>query len=137
MIVFVVTVIAIVIILIVIDIAAIQPINYEVFKVFLETYLEAEIPEELSRHLFLSFLKRPSSSSGRSILKKECSIKDVAVVASQMACAPLVRQAPEPSIEGLARDWHFPIGDKLHGITEKLHSLGQNHRPGRISIPMI
>ena len=35
-----------------------QDIDYDGFKLFMNTYLETEIPEELCRHLFLSFVKR-------------------------------------------------------------------------------
>jgi len=39
-----------------------QLIDYGQFRRFLTIYLEVEIPDDLSRHLFLSFLKRPTSS---------------------------------------------------------------------------
>jgi len=39
-----------------------QLIDYGQFRRFLALYLEVEIPDELSRHLFLSFLKRPISN---------------------------------------------------------------------------
>ncbi|XP_071789218.1 diacylglycerol kinase beta-like isoform X8 [Asterias amurensis] len=35
-----------------------QPINYEGFKLFMETYLDVDMPEDLCRHLFLSFVKK-------------------------------------------------------------------------------
>ncbi|OQV12577.1 Diacylglycerol kinase beta [Hypsibius exemplaris] len=34
-------------------------IDYEGFQLFMNTYLDVEVPEELNRHLFLSFVKRP------------------------------------------------------------------------------
>ena len=39
-----------------------QLIDYGQFRRFLTIYLEVEIPDDLSRHLFLSFLKRPTSA---------------------------------------------------------------------------
>jgi hypothetical protein len=35
-----------------------QDIDYEGFRLFVDTFLEVETPEELCRHLFLSFVKR-------------------------------------------------------------------------------
>nr|XP_006821217.1 PREDICTED: diacylglycerol kinase beta-like [Saccoglossus kowalevskii] len=36
-----------------------QPIDYEGFKLFMQTYLDVDImPEDLCRHLFLSFVKK-------------------------------------------------------------------------------
>ena len=86
-----------------------QPIDYEGFQLFMETYMEAEIPEDLCKHLFLSFMKRAGEMIGKSttmplasgtqlvssrslLLGKECNVKDVAVVASQTVCAPVVSQ---------------------------------------------
>lgn len=38
-----------------------QDVNFEGFKAFFNLYLDAEAPDELCRHLFLSFVKRPSA----------------------------------------------------------------------------
>ena len=35
-----------------------QDIDYDGFRLFMDTFLELETPEELCRHLFLSFVKR-------------------------------------------------------------------------------
>ena len=35
-----------------------QDIDYEGFRLFMDTFLEVDTPEELCRHLFLSFVKR-------------------------------------------------------------------------------
>ncbi|KAK3105728.1 hypothetical protein FSP39_004352 [Pinctada imbricata] len=87
---------------------------------FMETYLDAQIPEELCKHLFLSFMKKPQPSTG-----KELHLKDVAAVtASQTVCAPITHMGTEIHIE--REKHHGGLADKLHGLTEKLHSLGHS-----------
>lgn len=77
----------------------------------METFLEAEIPEDLCRHLFLSFMKRPSSppamlSTGTAPLTasthslhythgKPCHIKDVAAITSPTVIGVLNPSAVE------------------------------------------
>ena len=96
----------------------------------MKTYLEAEIPKDLCENLFLSFMKRPAAaaeapqpSSG-----KDGRLKEVAAMASQMACAAVVHQDPTP-LEAKSRHSHLHsstggLAEKLHGLSEKLHSLG-------------
>ena len=56
-----------------------QPIDYEGFKLFMDIYVEAEIPDELCKHLFLSFNKRPlvatSSTAVKMVNTRDCLIK--------------------------------------------------------------
>ncbi|XP_065322919.1 diacylglycerol kinase beta-like isoform X1 [Gordionus sp. m RMFG-2023] len=39
-----------------------EPITYEVFRIFMDNYLETQAPDQLCRHLFLSFVKTPPPS---------------------------------------------------------------------------
>lgn len=41
-----------------------QDIDFSGFKTLLDIFLEVETPEELSRHLFLSFVRIPSRNGG-------------------------------------------------------------------------
>lgn len=36
-----------------------QPISYDVFKLFMRAYLEVDLPQPLSTHLFLAFSQKP------------------------------------------------------------------------------
>ncbi|KFV66594.1 Diacylglycerol kinase beta, partial [Dryobates pubescens] len=40
-----------------------QPIDYEGFRLFMKTYLEADVPEELCQHLFTSFRRKICQAS--------------------------------------------------------------------------
>ena len=94
---------------------------------FMETYLDAQIPEELCKHLFLSFMKKPTSLPAQTNVGKEFHLKDVAAVtASQTVCAPITHMGTE--IHHIEREKHHGSGlaDKLHGLTEKLTSLGHS-----------
>uniref|UniRef100_A0A8D0KNV8 Diacylglycerol kinase n=1 Tax=Salvator merianae TaxID=96440 RepID=A0A8D0KNV8_SALMN len=43
-----------------------QPIDYEGFQLFMRTYLEVDIPEELCQHLFMSFKRKVCQNSPES-----------------------------------------------------------------------
>ncbi|XP_055860673.1 diacylglycerol kinase beta-like isoform X3 [Biomphalaria glabrata] len=101
-----------------------EPIDYPGFKLFMETYLEAEIPEDLCKHLFLSFMKKAANATAVSSSGKDFHVKDMALVASQTICAPL---STELHIDGKSTAdsrHHSLLAEKLHGLTEKLHGLG-------------
>ncbi|PSN42095.1 Diacylglycerol kinase 1 [Blattella germanica] len=113
----------------------------------MDTFLEVETPEELCRHLFLSFVKRqevrPQTLDGKAM-------KEMAVLSSATACAPITSHTTTPGSvpniatcvidqatvnTGCATGHQTPahekptnkLAEKLHGLTEKLHSLG-HHR---------
>lgn len=59
-----------------------QDIDYETFRKFLDTFLEVQTPEELCKHLFLSFVRRCVKVEGKAF-------KEMAVLSSTTACAPI------------------------------------------------
>ncbi|XP_076455649.1 diacylglycerol kinase beta-like [Babylonia areolata] len=118
-----------------------EPIDYNGFKLFMDLYLEAEIPEELCQHLFFSFMKKGAGATGAfpnaaggggggGGQGKDFHVKDVAVVASQTICAPITNLTSEmhyekdSSSQSSSRP-HSSLAEKIHGLTEKLqHGLG-------------
>ena len=125
-----------------------QPIDYEAFHLFVDHYLEVETPEELCRHLFLSFIKRPAAIQPPRpppllLHGKERSIKDIAAISAQTICAPVTTLTAESAgtigagggAEGDQNDGSATpgggvssakqiIADKLHGLSERIHQLG-------------
>ncbi|XP_052700085.1 diacylglycerol kinase beta-like isoform X6 [Crassostrea angulata] len=113
-----------------------EPIGYDCFVLFMETYLDAELPEELCKHLFYSFMKKPSQAVpapqtvGKDLhlkdVGKDLHLKDVAAVtASQTVCAPITHLGTEILVE---KDRHHSgLAEKLHGLTEKLSLHGLGH----------
>uniref|UniRef100_A0A671PHC0 Diacylglycerol kinase n=1 Tax=Sinocyclocheilus anshuiensis TaxID=1608454 RepID=A0A671PHC0_9TELE len=78
-----------------------QPIDYEGFQLFMTTYLENDIPEELCKHLFTSFKKR-NQSENRTSLRRSPSpqkgspshqvvfLKDIQLYLGGMTTIPLL-----------------------------------------------
>ncbi|XP_013789124.2 diacylglycerol kinase 1-like, partial [Limulus polyphemus] len=107
-------------------------IDLEGFQLFLDTYLEIETPRDLSKRLFLSFLKTSPQSNSQSF---DGRLLKVAAVTSTTACAPLTSHngcgsLPELAKSGQAEkkdDKYHGLAERFHGFTEKLHSLG-HHR---------
>uniref|UniRef100_A0A3B4G876 Diacylglycerol kinase n=1 Tax=Pundamilia nyererei TaxID=303518 RepID=A0A3B4G876_9CICH len=70
-----------------------QPIDYEGFQLFMVTYLENDIPEELCQHLFTSFKSKTGgcspdqSRAGTSLLAR--SIDAGISIQTEVACAPI------------------------------------------------
>uniref|UniRef100_A0A8C1IRA0 Diacylglycerol kinase n=1 Tax=Cyprinus carpio TaxID=7962 RepID=A0A8C1IRA0_CYPCA len=72
-----------------------QPIDYEGFQLFMTTYLENDIPEELCKHLFTSFKSKngggsspDTSRSGAGMLEPK-SIDAGFSIQTEVACAPI------------------------------------------------
>lgn len=88
----------------------------------MDTYLDAGIPEDLCRHLFVSFMKKPPKPT----LGKEFMVKECAAMASHTVCAAITHQSQEFAFSNNDKhdSKHHGIAEKLHGLTEKLHSLG-------------
>ncbi|XP_022248289.1 diacylglycerol kinase 1-like [Limulus polyphemus] len=107
-------------------------IDLEGFQLFLDTYLEIETPRDLSKRLFLSFLKKSPQATSQSF---DGRLLKVAAVTSTTACAPLTSHngcgsLPELAKHGQAEkkdEKYHGLAEKIHGLTEKLHSLG-HHR---------
>jgi len=103
-----------------------QTIDYEGFRRFMYIYLDsADMPDELYRHLFLSFIKRPSTLMA---VGGDCSAVggrpngDAVGPGTSLDAASAAAAHESPSrLSGLA--------EKLHGLTEKLHNLGGSGAP--------
>ncbi|XP_061943249.1 diacylglycerol kinase 1 isoform X3 [Apis cerana] len=111
-------------------------IDYEGFRKFLDTYLEVTTPDELSRHLFLSFVKKvPRGVDGKAF-------KEMAVLSSTTACAAITSHTTSSSnvnSTGLpggtsSEGGHgSSLADKIHGLTEKLQALGHHRTDSEVS----
>uniref|UniRef100_A0A4W6F3S8 Diacylglycerol kinase n=1 Tax=Lates calcarifer TaxID=8187 RepID=A0A4W6F3S8_LATCA len=76
----------------------IQPIDYEGFQLFMATYLENDIPEELCQHLFTSFKSKtggcsPDQSRAGTSLLETCSIDAGISIQTEVACAPITERS--------------------------------------------
>uniref|UniRef100_A0A8C2CG88 Diacylglycerol kinase n=1 Tax=Cyprinus carpio TaxID=7962 RepID=A0A8C2CG88_CYPCA len=84
-----------------------QPIDYEGFQLFMTTYLENDIPEELCKHLFTSFKSKngggsspDTSRSGAGMLEPK-SIDAGFSIQTEVACAPITgttARSPSPQV---------------------------------------
>ncbi|XP_053683308.1 diacylglycerol kinase 1 isoform X2 [Sabethes cyaneus] len=107
-------------------------VDYEGFRRFLDAFLDCETPEELSKHLFISFL-RPALYQAQQIHGK--ALSQMAAISSNAACAPVTSHnrgsipnlnnvidlpTPQPSQESQRNSFV----ERIHGITDKLQSLG-------------
>ncbi|CAL8129646.1 unnamed protein product [Orchesella dallaii] len=120
-------------------------VDFEGFKAFFNLYLEQEAPDELCRHLFLSFVKRPPALPDSAPLSPSSTfpdgkaIQEMAVKSSTTAVAAiapnnagslssLVAHSTQPDHNSPAVERHRGLAEKIHGITEKLHTFGHHNR---------
>uniref|UniRef100_A0A3B5QVR5 Diacylglycerol kinase n=1 Tax=Xiphophorus maculatus TaxID=8083 RepID=A0A3B5QVR5_XIPMA len=85
-----------------------QPIDYEGFQIFMDTYLENNIPEELCQHLFTSFKSKTGRCSpdqpqaGSSLLGTGCitaqTVMDAASSFEGLCCAPTEENNSEKQV---------------------------------------
>ncbi|KAG9271425.1 diacylglycerol kinase beta isoform X1 [Astyanax mexicanus] len=89
-----------------------QPIDYEGFQLFMATYLENDIPEELCQHLFTSFKSKNSGGgspdaprAGASLLEPK-SIDAGISIQTEVACAPITGMNGKSILSAMGR--HTP-----------------------------
>ncbi|XP_064185714.1 diacylglycerol kinase beta [Anguilla rostrata] len=88
-----------------------QPIDYEGFQLFMKTYLENDIPEELCQHLFTSFKSKTGDGSpglprtGAGLLEPR-SIDAGISIQTEVACAPITGMNGKSILSAMAR--HTP-----------------------------
>ena len=108
-----------------------QPIDYEGFQLFMGTYLEAEIPEQLCKHIFLSFLKTPSLPSKSSTSSAPGGIEQNGK--DSLSTPSLLHRVRHGSGgvggEGGGHESKLSLAEKLHGLTEKIQGLGHSTSP--------
>ncbi|KAI4876861.1 hypothetical protein NFI96_011094 [Prochilodus magdalenae] len=97
----------------------VQPIDYEGFQLFMTTYLENDIPEELCQHLFTSFKSKTSGGSspdapraGTALLEPK-SIDAGISIQTEVACAPITGMNGKSILSAMGR--HTP--EHSAGIT--------------------
>ncbi|XP_031452321.1 diacylglycerol kinase beta-like [Phasianus colchicus] len=94
-----------------------QPIDYEGFRLFMKTYLEAEVPEELCQHLFTSF-KRKSCQAAPETQRQSPSVSqlepkslDAGIsIQTEVACAPVTGINGKTLLSALGRHTAEPKG---------------------------
>ncbi|KYN07619.1 Diacylglycerol kinase 1, partial [Cyphomyrmex costatus] len=118
-------------------------IDYEGFRKFLNSYLEIDTPEELCRHLFLSFVRKGSRGvDGKAFKCYDAVLQEMAVLSSTTACAAITSHTTSSSNVnstgvpgGTSTEGHVgsSLADKIHGITEKLQALGHHRTESEVS----
>ncbi|CAL8371311.1 unnamed protein product [Arctogadus glacialis] len=88
-----------------------QPIDYEGFQLFMATYLENDIPEELCQHLFTSFKSKtgdcsPDASHAGTAMLETRSIDAGISIQTEVACAPITGMNGRSILSAMGR--HTP-----------------------------
>uniref|UniRef100_A0AAG5DCE3 Diacylglycerol kinase n=1 Tax=Anopheles atroparvus TaxID=41427 RepID=A0AAG5DCE3_ANOAO len=109
-------------------------IDYDGFRKFLDSFLDCETPEDLSKHLFISFVK-PALCQAQGPHSHGKALCQMAAISSNAACAPVTSHnrgsipnlnsivdipTPQPSQESQRNSFV----ERIHGLTDKLQSLG-------------
>uniref|UniRef100_A0A671JZV2 Diacylglycerol kinase n=1 Tax=Sinocyclocheilus anshuiensis TaxID=1608454 RepID=A0A671JZV2_9TELE len=76
-----------------------QPIDYEGFQLFMTTYLENDIPEELCKHLFTSFKSKNGGGSSPDTSRSGAGIS----IQTEVACAPITERNQSENRTSLRR----------------------------------
>uniref|UniRef100_A0A2M4BAA9 Diacylglycerol kinase n=3 Tax=Anopheles marajoara TaxID=58244 RepID=A0A2M4BAA9_9DIPT len=110
-------------------------IDFEGFRKFLDSFLDCETPEELSKHLFISFLKPAIYQAQQQQHSHGKALSQMAAISSNAACAPVTSHnrgsipnlnsivdipTPQPSQESQRNSFV----ERIQGLTDKLQSLG-------------
>uniref|UniRef100_A0A3Q2Z230 Diacylglycerol kinase n=1 Tax=Hippocampus comes TaxID=109280 RepID=A0A3Q2Z230_HIPCM len=100
-----------------------QPIDYEGFRLFMATYLENDIPEELCQHLFTSF-KSKTGAASPDRCRASCSIDAGISIHTEVACAPITGTSG-PALTG------------CHSEKQLLRSSPSPHKGSPQSVPQV
>ncbi|XP_072335710.1 diacylglycerol kinase beta isoform X4 [Scyliorhinus torazame] len=108
-----------------------QPIDYEGFELFMKTYLEVEIPEELCQHLFMSFKRktcqnspesqRQGSSNSQFNLLEPKTIDAGISFQTEVACAPITgTKCLDKKMSSALRKSHSPLKTPSHMLQSQM-----------------
>uniref|UniRef100_A0A904A5G2 Diacylglycerol kinase n=1 Tax=Anopheles quadriannulatus TaxID=34691 RepID=A0A904A5G2_ANOQN len=110
-------------------------IDYDGFRKFLDSFLDCETPDDLSQHLFISFLQPALYQAQQQQHSHGKALSQMAAISSNAACAPVTSHnrgsipnlnsivdipTPQPSQESQRNSFV----ERIHGLTDKLQSLG-------------
>ncbi|PWA19430.1 hypothetical protein CCH79_00017176 [Gambusia affinis] len=89
-----------------------QPIDYEGFRLFMDIYLENNIPEELCQHLFTSFKSKtgrcsPDQPQAGTSVRDARSIDAGISIQTEVACAPITGMNGKSILSAMGLADHF------------------------------